>query len=310
MQKKILVAVDGSVYSNNTIHYLENLFRSYADIHFHLFSVVPCSTMAAGREWLDDLELLTSMSPTARKEYSRIKDHLNKYTMQLIRGGFTEEQISGTVQVSRMNIADDILSEARKGLYDALVIGRRGLGKLEALFMGSVSETIIDKCHDLPIWVVDGEVKAAKFLMPVDCTPHTLKAADHLCFMLKELPGAEVTLFHSEAILAQKPTVDSCDFEGQCETEWCEMHMKRPDSHFHGPRQYLKDKGFPADKIHSLETSKGMYPSRQIVRQALMGDFGTIVMGRRDADTSKGILGSVSGRVLAMAVDTAVWIVG
>jgi nucleotide-binding universal stress UspA family protein len=310
MEKKILVAVDGSIYSTNTLHYLEDLFQGCSDIHFHLFSVVPCSTMAAGRQWLDDLELLSSMSPTARHQYTRAKGYLNKFTKQLLRCGFTEKQISSKVQISRAGIANDILVEAKKGLYDALVIGRRGLGKLGELFMGSISKTILDKCHDVPVWVVDGEVKAGKFLMPVDCTPHTLKAADHLCFMIKDLPHAEVTLFHSEAILAQKPVVDPCDFEGQCDTEWCRMHMQRSDSHFHGPRQYLKDNGFPADKIHSVETHKGMYPSRQIVRQALMGDFGTIVMGRRDVDTSKGILGSVSGRVLAMAIDTAVWIVG
>ena len=53
-----------------------------------------------------------------------------------------------------------------------------------------------------------------------------------------------------------------------------------------------------------------MYPSRQIVRQALMDDFGTIVMGRRPEEMKKGFSGSVSGDVLAMAVDTAIWIVG
>ncbi len=310
MQKKILVAVDGSIYSTNTLHYLEELFQGCADIHFHLFSVVPCSTMPDDRQWLDDLELISSMSPTARRQYTQTKKYINKSILQLLRCGFTEEQISSKVQISRQSVADDILVEAHKGLYNALVIGRRGLGKLGELFMGSISKTIIEKCHDVPVWVVDGEVKAGKFLMPVDCTPHTLKAADHLCFMIKDLPDAEVTLFHSEAILAQKPVVDPGDFERQCDTEWCRTHMQRPDSHFHGPRQYLKDSGFPADKIHSVETNKGMYPSRQIVRQALMGDFGTIIMGRRDADTNKGILGSVSGRVLAMAIDTAVWIVG
>ena len=59
-----------------------------------------------------------------------------------------------------------------------------------------------------------------------------------------------------------------------------------------------------------LETKKGMYPSRQIVRQALIDDFGTIVMGRRDKEIVKGVLGSVTEKVVAMSVDTAVWVVG
>ena len=59
-----------------------------------------------------------------------------------------------------------------------------------------------------------------------------------------------------------------------------------------------------------LETKKGMYASRQIVRQALIDDYGTIVMGRRDKEIIKGVFGSVTEKVLAMSVDTAVWVVG
>jgi nucleotide-binding universal stress UspA family protein len=53
-----------------------------------------------------------------------------------------------------------------------------------------------------------------------------------------------------------------------------------------------------------------MYPSRQIVRQAIIDDFGTIVMGRRSKEISKGVFGSVTEKVLAMSVNTAIWIVG
>jgi nucleotide-binding universal stress UspA family protein len=53
-----------------------------------------------------------------------------------------------------------------------------------------------------------------------------------------------------------------------------------------------------------------MYASRQIVRQALIDDYGTIVMGRRDKEIIKGVFGSVTEKVLAMSVDTAVWVVG
>ena len=72
----------------------------------------------------------------------------------------------------------------------------------------------------------------------------------------------------------------------------------------------LINSGFPLERIHWLETKKGMYASRQIVRQALIDDYGTIVMGRRDKEIIKGVFGSVTEKVLAMSVDTAVWVVG
>ena len=76
------------------------------------------------------------------------------------------------------------------------------------------------------------------------------------------------------------------------------------------PRQMLINSGFPPERIHRRETKKGMYPSRQIVRQALIDDFGTIVMGRRDKEIVKGVFGSVTEKVVAMSVDTTIWIVG
>ena len=54
----------------------------------------------------------------------------------------------------------------------------------------------------------------------------------------------------------------------------------------------------------------GIDPSRQILRQALIDDFGTIVMGRRGEEVSKGLFRGVSDRVLLMAEEVAIWIIG
>lgn len=310
MEKKILVAGDGSIYSANTIYYLERLFADLEDIHLHLLTVVPCGASSPGQELLDDLEMMSTLSPEAGRRFSRAKRCMKDAEKRLGRAGIKAEQISTEVCLSRTTVADDILRKAREGMFDALAIGRRGLGKLEEMFLGSVSETVLNKCHDLPIWIIDGQIDSRKFLVPVDGTPHTLRAVDHLSFILQGNPHAEITLFHSKAIFAQHPTVEVHEFHHHWNPDWCAKHLMRLDSHFHGPQQLLVDNGFPAARIHRLETHKGIYPSRQIVRQALLDGFGTIVMGRRGKDISKGVLGSVSGRVLAMAIDTAVWIIG
>ena len=38
MEKKLLIAVDGSVYSTNTLHYIEQLFAHLDDIRLHLLA--------------------------------------------------------------------------------------------------------------------------------------------------------------------------------------------------------------------------------------------------------------------------------
>jgi len=310
MKRKILVAVDGSVYSSNTIHYLRTLFHGQQEVSFHLYSAIPYGSLPTGHELLDETDLISTIGPAGQKKFSTARRYINKAKDQLVREGIEPERISSDVHLSRAGVAADIIQEARRGLYDALVIGRRGLGKLEQLFMGSISTTVLEKCHDVPIWIIDGQVDSRKFLVPVDGTPHNLRAVDHLCFMVKDVPEVDITLFHSKAILAQRPEIDLETCFNQWGPEWCREHFNREDSHFHGPEQLLTESGFPADRIHRLETSQGIHPSRQIVRQALLDDLGTIVMGRRPGDANKGIIGSVSGRVVAMAVNTSIWIVG
>lgn len=310
MEKQLLVAVDGSIYSSNATYYLARLFRGREDVRLHLFCAASSGPLPAGHELLDEQDLLSLISPATRERHSNSRRFIDKAADQLIRAGIAPERITSRLLLARASIGAAIVREARKGFYDALVIGRRGPGRLEQMFMGGISATVLEKSRAIPVWIIDGRVNPGKFLVPVDGAPHTLRAVDHLCFILKGTVDAEITLFHSKAIFARKPHVEPEQFHIYWDPEWCARHLDRPDSHFHGPEQLLIESGFPPERIRRLETSQGMYPSRQIVRQAMLDDVGTIVMGRRPEDVRKGIFGSVSGHVLAMAVNTSIWIVG
>ena len=310
MERKILVAVDGTVYSSNTIHYLHTLFHDQPAVLFHLYSSISAGSLPIGHELLSETDLISTLGLKGQKKFATAERYINKARDKLVRGGIAPERISSDAHLSRTGIAADIVYEARRGLYDALVIGRRGLGRLEKFFIGSVSTNVLEKCYDVPVWIIDGKVDSRKFLVPVDGSTHTLRAVDHLAFMVKDVPEVEITLFHSKAILAQRSEIDFDRCSELWSADWCHEHLTREDSHFHGPEQLLIENGIPADRIRRLETSMGIHPSRQIVRQALIDDIGTIVMGRRPEDANKGITGSVSGRVAVMAVNTSIWVVG
>jgi len=310
MEKKLLIAVDGSIYSTNTLHYLERLFAHLDDIRFHLINVITCHPSETAKEWLDDLELLNMLSKEEQKRYAAANRYLNKAVERLERNGISPEYVTTEVKISTSSPASELLYIARKGFFDALIIGRRGVSKLEELILGSVSCTLLEKCHDVPVWIIDGKVDSRKFLVPVDGSHFTLQALDHLCFILQGNPYAEITLFHSSAMFAQRQDLKSGYCPRFLQNEWCEDHKDDKDLYFVAPHQMLINSGFPLERIHRLETKKGMYPSRQIVRQALIDDFGTIIMGRRDKEIVKGVFGSVTEKVLAMGVDTAIWIVG
>lgn len=309
MEKHILVAVDGSIYSHKTLHYLTRLFEDLEDISVHLLSIIPCGSLPSAREWLDQLDLMSMISPEARKSFAAAKRSMSEAVLQLGRLGIEPQRVTTSVQLAAVGVAADLLHEARKGLYDAIVIGRRGLGRLEQLIMGSVSTTILEKCDDVPVWIVDGRVDSRKFLVPLDGSPHTLRAVDHLAHILSGNPYAEVTLFHASSALMPGTTYEPHTFHAQWGAEWCELHLSRPDSLFHAPEQILLEAGFPEKRIRRVHSHKGLHPSHQIIRQALIDGMGTIVMGRRPHDLKKGWLGSVSHKVIANIEDVAIWLV-
>lgn len=310
MERSILAAIDGSIYSKRALHYLATLFAGQPEVGIHLLSLVPAGSHPAGGGWLTEQEQMNAMPPTTRKQFLSQQQCVTGGTELFLRHGFAPEQIKETVRFSRGGIAQEILHAARHGHHDALVIGRRGIGKLEEMILGSVSATLLEKCHDVPLWIIDGEVDSHRFLVPVDGTFHSLMAIDHLAFILKENPHAEITLFHSAAMLANRPEIKPEEFYEQWGQEWCDTHLSRPDSLFHAPRQLLIENGFPAERILWRQATKGIDPSRQILRQALVEGFGTIVMGRRGGEISKGLFKGVSDRVLLMAEQVAVWIIG
>jgi len=310
MEKKLLIALDTSVYSSNTLHYLEQLFAHLDDIRLHLFTVVTCYPADTAGAWLNVTELQNTLSKEEQKRFAAAGKFLHTSAKRLERSGISSDRITTEVKLSVSSPAAEILHVGRQGMYDALVLGRRGISRLEELIMGSVSSDMFEKCHDLPLWIVDGQVDSRKFLVPVDGSRFTLQAVDHLCFILKDNPYAEITLFHSAAMFARRQELDPEYCNRYLSMDWCRKHRHDADFHFLAPSRMLVKSGFPPGRIHRLETAKGMYPSRQIVRQALIDDFGTIVMGRRAADAARGVFGSITEKVVAMSVNNALWIIG
>lgn len=309
MEKKILVAVDGSYCSLNEINYLTALFGEHEDFSVHLVCIIPVGAMPVGSDWMDDADKINILSPTARKKLLLAKKYLKDETALLLRHGFKEEQVTGSVQLARSGIAFDLVAEARSGSYDALLVGRRGVGKLHALVMGSVTTSVLEKCYSLPLWIVDGEVESRKFLVPVDGSIHTLRAVDHMSHMLAGVKDVDITLFHSSAWFASSKEQDKSEAYDLFGQEWCEDHLNRPDAYFHAPEQILRDNGFDMNSVKRVDEGRGLEPARDIVLQLRHKQFGTIVMGRRGPKEPKSILGGVSDRVLQTVTDVMVWLV-
>ncbi len=72
----------------------------------------------------------------------------------LISHGVDPSAISQKIASHVTNPAHAIIEEAEKGEYDTIIVGRRGLSRVEEFVMGRVSNRVIHMAKDRTVWVV------------------------------------------------------------------------------------------------------------------------------------------------------------
>jgi nucleotide-binding universal stress UspA family protein len=309
MKKEILIAIDGSVYSNQSLSYVTTLFAAQTDIHFHL-----CTWITAGASIMpsaaDSKNSLIPSSGAQGKKEAVAKRYLKTATEKLIRATIAPERIHTSVRISGYNFAAAIQQTAKKELLDSILIGRRGLDGISEMLMGSVSATLFRRCHHTPLWIIDGEVQSKNFLVPVDGSPNSLMAIDHLCHIFAQRTDIQICLFHCTALFGKKLQCSPELFYQKWDKEWCDTHLSGADCLFNGPKQLLLDAGIPAQQIRILPETTDFEEAHGIIREAQKQDCGTVVMGRRGVGMAKGLFGGVSDRAVKRVQDLALWIVG
>ncbi len=136
MFKRILVAFDGSEHANRAAHVALDLAAKYsAHVTFLLVSYSLGSpggvTPGSGGGWImqtDDSSIIEQASNIA------------------LAKGLQDEDFEVVVETG--HLAKTIVNYALRNDYDVIVLGRRGVGKVKALLLGSVSTEVLSlaKC--------------------------------------------------------------------------------------------------------------------------------------------------------------------
>lgn len=309
MEKKILIAVDGSIYSSQSLEYVALLFADTPDIHFHLMTCIG-SGESVIPEASDSRNSLLPDAPGFGRKRQSAQHYLQNAVDKLIRLQIPPERITSSVAAAGQDIAATIQYQAEQLLMDSILIGRRGLNALSEMLLGSVSATLLKKCHAIPLWIIDGEIRNRNFLAPVDGSLPSLLAIDHLAHIIEGQKDITIFLFHCQRFLGKKIEATPESFYHIWGQEWCDTYLTGEDHLFHGPTQLLIEAGIPEANIITLPKSPDLEAAHGIIRQAQKHHCGTIVIGRRGDGTTKGILGGVSDRTVKHAEDIALWVVG
>ncbi len=146
LNEKILVAMDSSENAMLAVDYLASTLGGF-DFKITLFHVI------RGTQELE-FPFLFSSKESVDAAMQEIESVFDSAKRRLTDAGFGPDQITSRVVVNVRSRAGAIVKEAREGDYGTIVLGRRGLSRVQEFFMGRVSNKVINTIRNRAVWVV------------------------------------------------------------------------------------------------------------------------------------------------------------
>ena len=147
---KVLLGLDPSEGALRAVDHVGDMLGG-TNTEVQLLNVLRTPTM-----FMPEMEDL----PAAQQKeiYDQAKDAIDptfqKATKALTNAGINQEQITKNLITGVSSRAGAIVEEAKRGGCGTIVMGRRGLSKVEEFFMGRVSNKVINLARDMAVWLV------------------------------------------------------------------------------------------------------------------------------------------------------------
>lgn len=289
MNRHLLVAVSDNPRAIHGVRFVSSFFSTETDLKLTLFAAFPTGP----KVWLEEqsYETMNEAAATSGKYEQQFRRALNTARTMLTSGGFDAANIDQKCVPQSGTRVEDIIKEGERGLYDAVVLGKRGLAKLEQLMEQSVSEEMVKRRSNVPTWICrTPDEDNSNVLLCLDGSESSYRMADHVGFILGLEPRHHVTLLHVRNNTSAQET----------------------SAIFNQARQIMNDNAIGAERIHELILDGGR-PAAAILEMAHRERFAAIGVGR--TGTGKGLLGrlfigSVSKELLKGLSSSALWVCG
>jgi len=145
---KFLVALDSSENAVRAVNYVAAMLGGF-DFNINLFHAIrgDQSIHSGIAHLFFPKESLEDAETAAIAIFDKAKRRLEE-------AGFTSDQINTKLVSGVPSRAEAIVKEAREGDYRTIVLGRRGLSKVQEFLLGRVSNKVINIIRRRAIWVV------------------------------------------------------------------------------------------------------------------------------------------------------------
>lgn len=287
LERHLLVTVSEDIASSLSLSFISGFFSAQARPTITLFYVAPRprTHLDFGDE-LRNPEILAEIEAHKQKQAPKA---LTEAKTWLLTMGFAESRIHTKITPTKNGIATDIINEGEEGLYDAVVLGRRGLSWIETMFTDSVSRTLILRDCSFPIWICRAPQRGHRgVLVCVDGSEGSLSAVDHVGFMLREDPRHQITLLNVRE--SGEALADTGGF-------------------YREALAILAGHEVPENRI-AVKSVAAKKASQAIVHEIKQASYAAVAMGRGkpSADALGRVIGSTSSYVLRNAGDCAIWL--
>ncbi len=315
MEKKILLAVDDSEHAKNAARYAAMISSAVKNLTYTLFYVQPAVSQYLLDEAAASPKANAALEKLNKKQADQGKRILDDQKTRMVDLGIDSDRIETVTAPRQAGLARDILQYAQGRYYDAIVVGRRGLSRLQEVFMGSLTRNLLEFSETVPVWIIDREITSTGIMLAVDGSASSFRAADHLSFMVGGNPGVTITLFHVTPSARDLVALDSEASAKTTKADEKELEeilksgdRKSMDIFLAHARRMFTQAGLSEDQVTLKAIASQGSIGKQILQEFKKGKYGTLVIGRRGINKSF-FMGSVSDYVLNKASDCAVWLV-
>jgi nucleotide-binding universal stress UspA family protein len=289
VEKHFLVTVSEQKSAFYGVRFMGHLFSNKGEMRVTLFYTAP--RPPAVWEGERTHESVAESERQAKKYDVTGRDALETAKKELVKWGFKQERIRTRFQVGRFSKVEDIIREGAQGLYDAVILGRRGLSLLEIAFDESITKKLLKEKINFPIWICRmPDLERKNVLVCVDGSEPSSRITDHVGFILGKEKSHVVTL-----LVVKGPG-------GKLK--------EGPENILSKSKEILLSNGFPSEMAKTKVIEAGNV-SHTILKEAEQGKFAVVALGRTGA--GQGLLknifmGSVSNTLFHELKGAALWV--
>jgi len=285
MERHLLLTMGDDLSSLHAVRFVGSFFKDKTKTRLTLLYIASKSESTSR----DDIEQKKRDARLIDAAHEKGKAALDAGRKLLRTLGFRDDTISTEIMDRRFGTVKDIVYAANTGLYDAVVLGRRGYALFEKAFATSVSREIMEHRIHFPLWFCRLPEEGRKnVLLCVDDTEPSLRIADHVGFILAGEEDHTVTIFHVD--------------EGEGKN--IEMILR-------AAKEKLVDNKVEEERI-KIKVVRGSKTIKAIHEETDRGAYAAVAVGRGGAASAgtfkKWLMGSRSMKLLEELEKAALWV--